>query len=58
MKLNFLRRRLHDVRSSHPELVLQVVRLPGGHMSTDEQPEALAALITRFERERARRSVA
>jgi hypothetical protein len=24
--------------------------LPGGHLTTHEQPEALAALITKFER--------
>ena len=29
---------------------LQIERLPGGHLTTSEQPEALAALITRFER--------
>ena len=30
---------------------LQIVRLPGGHMTTNEQPEALAKLITKFEKE-------
>ncbi len=29
---------------------LQIERLPGGHLTTNEQPGALAALITRFER--------
>lgn len=29
---------------------LQIERLPGGHLTTHEQPEALAGLITRFER--------
>jgi hypothetical protein len=29
--------------------------LAGGHLTTNEQPEALAALITKFERELARR---
>jgi pimeloyl-ACP methyl ester carboxylesterase len=31
-------------------LGLQIERLPGGHLSTNEQPEALAALIAKFER--------
>jgi pimeloyl-ACP methyl ester carboxylesterase len=31
-------------------LGLQIERLPGGHLITNEQPEALAALITKFER--------
>ena len=34
---------------------LQVERLPGGHMTTDEQPAALGALIARFEHEQERR---
>lgn len=29
---------------------LQIERLPGGHLTTNEQPDALAALITKFER--------
>jgi pimeloyl-ACP methyl ester carboxylesterase len=29
---------------------LQIARLPGGHLTTNEQPEALAALIAKFER--------
>jgi pimeloyl-ACP methyl ester carboxylesterase len=28
----------------------QIVRLPGGHLTTNEQPEALAASIAEFER--------
>jgi pimeloyl-ACP methyl ester carboxylesterase len=32
------------------KLGLQIERLPGGHLTTSEQPEALAALITKFER--------
>jgi pimeloyl-ACP methyl ester carboxylesterase len=32
------------------KLGLQIERLPGGHLTTHEQPEALAALITKFER--------
>jgi pimeloyl-ACP methyl ester carboxylesterase len=31
-------------------LGLQIERLPGGHLTTHEQPEALAALIAKFER--------
>ena len=32
------------------KLGLQIERLPGGHLTTNEQPKALAALITEFER--------
>jgi hypothetical protein len=32
------------------KLALQIERLPGGHLTTNEQPEALAALIAKFER--------
>ena len=32
------------------KLGLQVERLPGGHLTTNEQPEALAGLVTKFER--------
>lgn len=31
------------------KLGLRIERLPGGHLTTNEQPEALAALITKFE---------
>ena len=31
------------------KLVLQIERLPGGHLTTNEQPEALATLIAKFE---------
>ena len=31
-------------------LGLQIERLPGGHLTTNEQPQALAELIARFER--------
>jgi pimeloyl-ACP methyl ester carboxylesterase len=31
-------------------LGLEIARLPGGHLTTHEQPEALAALIAKFER--------
>ena len=33
------------------KLGLQIERLPGGHLTTHEQPQALAALIAKFERE-------
>jgi pimeloyl-ACP methyl ester carboxylesterase len=33
------------------KLGLRIERLPGGHLTTNEQPEALAALIAKFERE-------
>ena len=32
------------------KLGVQIERLPGGHLTTHEQPEALAALIAKFER--------
>jgi hypothetical protein len=32
------------------KLGLQIKRLPGGHLTTNEQPAALAALIAEFER--------
>ena len=32
------------------KLGLQIARLPGGHLTTNEQPEALAALVAKFER--------
>lgn len=37
------------------KLGLQIERLPGGHLTTNEQPEALAALIANFERGLARK---
>jgi pimeloyl-ACP methyl ester carboxylesterase len=37
------------------KLGLRIERLPGGHLITHEQPEALAALIAKFERELARK---
>ena len=40
------------------KLGLQIERLPGGHLSTNEQPEALAALIAKFERGLARMQAA
>ena len=38
------------------KLGLQIERLPGGHLTTNEQPEALAALIANFERRLARKT--
>ena len=38
------------------KLGLQIERLPGGHLTTNEQPEALAALIEKFERGLQKRS--
>ena len=32
-------------------LGLKIERLPGGHLTTNEQPEALAASITKFEQD-------
>jgi len=32
------------------KLGLEIARLPGGHLTTNEQPEALASLIAKFER--------
>jgi pimeloyl-ACP methyl ester carboxylesterase len=37
---------------------LQIERLPGGHLTTHEQPEALAGLIARFERRLAKMRLA
>ena len=34
----------------------RIERLPGGHLTTNEHPEALAALIAKFERELGKRS--
>ena len=31
------------------KLGLRIERLPGGHLTTNEQPQALAALIAKFE---------
>ncbi len=33
------------------QLGIQIERLPGGHLTTNEQPKALATLIAKFERE-------
>jgi pimeloyl-ACP methyl ester carboxylesterase len=46
----FEHRQLDLARERLAMLGLQIKRLPGGHLTTHEQPEALAALITEFER--------
>jgi pimeloyl-ACP methyl ester carboxylesterase len=38
------------------KLGVQIERLPGGHLTTNEHPGALAALITKFERSLARKT--
>jgi hypothetical protein len=44
----FEHRQVDLARERLGELGLQIERLPGGPLTTNEQPEALAALITRF----------
>jgi pimeloyl-ACP methyl ester carboxylesterase len=46
----FEHRQLDLVQERLGKLALQIERLPGGHLTTNEQPEALAALIAKFER--------
>jgi pimeloyl-ACP methyl ester carboxylesterase len=46
----FEHRQIDLARKRLAGLGLQIARLPGGHLATHEQPEALAALITAFER--------
>ena len=43
-----------EARLGQPSL--QIERLPGGHLTTHEQPEALAELIAEFERRLQKRS--
>src|SRR5579871_1157275 len=50
----FEHRQVDLAQSRLGKLGLQIERLPGGHLTTHEQPEALAALIARFERGLAR----
>jgi pimeloyl-ACP methyl ester carboxylesterase len=45
----FEHRQVDLARERLGELGLQIERLPGGHLTTNEQPEALAALIAKFE---------
>jgi pimeloyl-ACP methyl ester carboxylesterase len=46
----FERRQVDLAQERLGKLGLQIQRLPGGHLTTNEQPEALAALIAEFER--------
>jgi pimeloyl-ACP methyl ester carboxylesterase len=46
----FEHRQLDLAQERLGKLGLQIERLPGGHLTTHEQPEALAALIAKFER--------
>jgi pimeloyl-ACP methyl ester carboxylesterase len=46
----FERRQVELAEERLGALGLRVERLPGGHLTTNEQPEALAELITNFER--------
>jgi hypothetical protein len=46
----FERRQVDLAQERLGKLGLQIERLPGGHLTTSEQPKALPALIARFER--------
>ena len=46
----FEHRQVDLARERLGKLGLQIERLPGGHLTTNEQPEALASLIAKFER--------
>jgi pimeloyl-ACP methyl ester carboxylesterase len=46
----FEHRQLDLAQERLAKLGLQIERLPGGHLTTHEQPEALARLIAKFER--------
>jgi hypothetical protein len=46
----FERRQVDLAQERLGQLGLKIERLPGGHLTTNEQPEALAALISKFER--------
>ncbi len=46
----FERRQVDLAQERLGGLGLRIERLPGGHLTTNEQPEALAGLISRFER--------
>ena len=45
----FEHRQIHLAQERLDKLGLQIERLPGGHLTTHEQPEALAGLIAKFE---------
>ena len=47
----FEHRQLEFAQQRLGKLGLRIEHLPGGHFTTSEQPEALAALIAKFERE-------
>jgi pimeloyl-ACP methyl ester carboxylesterase len=51
----FERRQIGLSRERLGSLGLKIERLPGGHLTTSEQPDALAALIAKFERGLSRR---
>ena len=51
----FEHRQVDLARERLGNLGLRIERLPGGHLTTHEQPEALAALIAKFEQGRARK---
>jgi pimeloyl-ACP methyl ester carboxylesterase len=51
----FERRQIDLSRERLGSLGLEIEHLPGGHLTTSEQPEALAALIARFEQGFSRR---
>jgi pimeloyl-ACP methyl ester carboxylesterase len=51
----FEHRQVDLARERLGKLGLRIERLPGGHLTTHEQPEALAALITKFEQGLARK---
>jgi len=46
----FEHRQVYLAQERLGKLGLQIERLPGGHLTTNEQPDALAALIANFER--------
>jgi pimeloyl-ACP methyl ester carboxylesterase len=46
----FERRQIDLAQERLSRLGLEIARLPGGHLTTNEQPDALAALIANFER--------
>src|SRR5215468_4361881 len=46
----FERRQVDLAQERLGKLGLQIERLPGGHLTTNEQPEALASLVAKFER--------
>jgi pimeloyl-ACP methyl ester carboxylesterase len=47
----FEHRQINLARERLGKLGLRIEELPGGHLTTNEQPEALAALIRKFERD-------